>query len=186
VSGGRIAYAQVSERRGRRGRPVVVERGITGRGAAKRWRHAGGRQAGPTGLDLAGKALAIGWASSSAGGRTVSEVWLRAGARARRVARASVSSGRVLTSPVLDGSWLTWGDSCARGTSCPSPRLRRRAVRGRHGASASAPALALASVAFDRGHAFALAGAGPAAEVGCGLMLPGESCRVLDLGRPFR
>jgi hypothetical protein len=186
VAGGRIAYGRVTERRGRRGRPKVVVRRLDGRGAVVRWTRPRSRQGGPTGLDLARRALAIGWASSSPGGRPATQVWLRAGGRSRRLDDASVGSGRWLTAPVLDGSWLVWGESCASGTVCRAPRLRRAALRSGRRGTATPPALALAAIAFDRGHAFALVGAGPTAAESCGSAITGASCRVLDLGRPFR
>jgi hypothetical protein len=183
VAGGRIAYGRVV---GRRGRPEVVVRRLDGRGPVVRWRGPRGRQAGPTGLDLARGALAIGWATSSPGGRAATQVWLRARGRTRRLDGATVGSGRWLTAPVLDGSWLVWGDSCASGELCRAPRLRRSALRGGRRGTASPPALAPAAIALDRGHAFALVGAGPTVAEGCGDASTGRSCRVLDLGRPFR
>jgi hypothetical protein len=180
VAGGRIAYGVRT-----RGGAAVVVRRLDGRGPSVRRRGRRGRQAGPTGLDLTRRALAIGWATTSPGGRPATEVLLRVRGRTRRLASAPVASGVFQSAPVLDGRWVLWADSCARSINCPAPQLRRAAIRGGHSTSAAMPALAVAALAVRRGHAFALAGATAEAAAGCGGAMPGAACRVLDLGRPF-
>ena len=180
VAGGRIAYAR---RRGS-GRPAVVVQRLDGRGRAVRWTGPRGSQAGPTGLDLSSRALAIGWASSRSA-RALAQVWLRTGGRTRRLVPAPAGGATFLTAPVLDGTWVTWGESCAQGENCGSPRLRRATLRGRRRATREAPGLALAAIAAQRGHIFAVGGVNAEAVAGCGGAGPGATCRLLDLGRPF-
>jgi sugar lactone lactonase YvrE len=181
VAGNRIAFG----RREGSGRPTVVLRQLDGHGKAVRWSGPRGRQAGPTGLDLSSRALAIGWATTTKGGRAAAEVWLRAGRRLRRLTFAKAGSGLILTAPVLDGAWVLWGQSCARGENCTAPRVRRAAVRGGGGPSREAPGLALAAIAARHGRVLALGGVSAQALAGCGGAAPGATCRVLDLGRPF-
>jgi hypothetical protein len=126
--------------------------------------------------------LAIGWAASTNGGRAATQVWLRTGGSVRRLADAPVGRGLFLTAPLTDHSWVTWGESCAQGETCSSPRLRRAALRGHRRATRQAPG---PRSRRKRGHIFALGGVSAEAAAGCGGAAPGATCRVLDLGRAF-